>query len=98
MAELNRPKDPSIDTPTEPSKLVGASYEELGDEKERTIAKAALTIAELSWSGYPVYKLSLKQPTQPHFMRIQSNLCWRGKSGLLPIFSLGGYLFVQSTQ
>jgi conserved oligomeric Golgi complex subunit 5 len=49
MAELNRPLDISIDTPTEPTKSAGASYEELGDEKERTIAKAALTIAELSW-------------------------------------------------
>ena len=49
MAELNRPLDTPIDTPTEPTKLVGASYEEPGDEKERTIAKAALTIAELSW-------------------------------------------------
>ena len=47
MAELNKPLD--TDTPTEPSKSVGVSYEELGDEKERTIAKAALTIAELSW-------------------------------------------------
>ena len=49
MAELNRPLDTPIDTPTEPTKLVGGSYEEPGDEKERTIAKAALTIAELSW-------------------------------------------------
>lgn len=49
MAELNKPLDASIDTPTEPPKSVGASYEESGDEKERTIAKAALTIAELSW-------------------------------------------------
>lgn len=49
MAELNRPSDTPIDTPTEPTKSAGASYEELGDEKERTIAKAALTIAELSW-------------------------------------------------
>jgi len=48
MAELNKPLDASIDTPTEPQKSVGASYEESGDEKERTIAKAALTIAELS--------------------------------------------------
>jgi len=49
MAELNRPLDTSIDTPAEPTKSVGASHEEPGDEKERTIAKAALTIAELSW-------------------------------------------------
>jgi len=49
MAELNKPLDASIDTPTEPPKSIGASYEESGDEKERTIAKAALTIAELSW-------------------------------------------------
>lgn len=48
MAELNRPLDTSADTPTEPSKSA-VSYEEPGDEKERTIAKAALTIAELSW-------------------------------------------------
>ena len=60
MAELNRPLDASIDTPTEPTKSVGTSYEELGDEKERTIAKAALTIAELSWSKYLMFKLSLK--------------------------------------
>lgn len=49
MAELNKPLDTPIDTPTEPSKSAGAPYEESGDEKERTIAKAALTIAELSW-------------------------------------------------
>lgn len=49
MADLNKPLDTSIDTPTEPSRSVGASYEESGDEKERMIAKAALTIAELSW-------------------------------------------------
>lgn len=48
MAELNRPSDTPIDTPAEPTKPVGVSYEEPGDEKERTIAKAALTIAELS--------------------------------------------------
>lgn len=48
MAELNRPLDTPIDTPAGSTKAVGASYEELGDEKERTIAKAALTIAELS--------------------------------------------------
>ena len=48
MAELNRPLDTPIDTPAESAKTVGASYEELGDEKERTIAKVALTIAELS--------------------------------------------------
>jgi hypothetical protein len=61
MAELNRPSDASIDTPTEPTKPVGVSYEELGDEKERTIAKAALTIAELSWLKYPIFKPSLKR-------------------------------------
>lgn len=49
MAELNRPLDVLIDTPTEPTKPLSATYEDLGDEKERTIAKAALTIAELSW-------------------------------------------------
>ena len=49
MAELSKPLDTSIDAPAEPSKSIGASYEEPGDEKERTIAKAALTIAELSW-------------------------------------------------
>lgn len=97
MAELNRPLDTSIDTPTEPTKSAGAPYEELGDEKERTIAKAALTIAELSWSKYPIFKPTLKQHTQPRFTRIQSNLCWRGKSGPLPIFTLGGYPYVQST-
>lgn len=48
MAELNRPLDTPIDTPAESAKTVGASYEEFGDEKERTIAKAALTIAELT--------------------------------------------------
>jgi hypothetical protein len=48
MAELNKPSDTPIDTPAEPTKSVGASYDEPGDEKERTIAKAALTIAELS--------------------------------------------------
>ena len=48
MTELNKPLDTSVDTPTEPSKSIGVSYEEPGDEKERTIAKAALTIAELS--------------------------------------------------
>jgi hypothetical protein len=63
MAELNRPNDSSIDTPTEPTKSVGPSHEELGDEKERTIAKAALTIAELSWSKYPIFNHSLKQHT-----------------------------------
>ena len=61
MAELNRPSDALVDAPTEPTKPVGAPYEELGDEKERTIAKAALTIAELSWYKYPVLKPSLKQ-------------------------------------
>jgi len=49
MAELNKPLDTPIDTPTAPSKSAGALLEEPGDEKERTIAKAALTIAELSW-------------------------------------------------
>ena len=53
MAELNRPSDLSIDTPTEPAKSAGTSYEEPGDEKERTIAKAALTIAELSRENQP---------------------------------------------
>lgn len=48
MAELNKPMETPIDTPLELTKSVGASYEESGDEKERTIAKAALTIAELS--------------------------------------------------
>ena len=48
MAELNKPLDTSADTPTDPLKSA-AAYEDLGDEKERTIAKAALTIAELSW-------------------------------------------------
>jgi len=48
MAELNKPLDTPIDTSTEPVKSAGTSYEESGDEKERTIAKAALTIAELS--------------------------------------------------
>jgi hypothetical protein len=53
MAELNKSSDLSIDTPTEPAKSAGTSYEEPGDEKERTIAKAALTIAELSWENQP---------------------------------------------
>ena len=48
MAELNRPLDTPADDPREPVKSLVPSYEEPGDEKERTIAKAALTIAELS--------------------------------------------------
>ena len=59
MAELNRPSDTSMDTPIEPTKSVGGSLEEPGDEKERTIAKAALTIAELSlWNRQRVHALS----------------------------------------
>lgn len=59
MAELNKPLDAPIDTPTEPTKSVGTLYEEPGDEKERTIAKAALTIAELSWSKCTPFSNSL---------------------------------------